>query len=114
MPEIVLRLRVIDHSGPKLTETWWQKHVSVGFLPAVGDDIQLWGAEDGVLVPVKRRWWRIDGRVLVETVELVIDSPNLGDSTGRDGRFRWVPWRSDKGDPGSLLCTVGWEMLRNG
>jgi hypothetical protein len=111
MPEILVRLRVFDHSGPSRTDTWWQNCMSTAFLPTTDDDIQLWGSEDGPLAPVTRRWWRPSGLVVVEVVNLIVDSPSAGNPADDNGRLRWIPWHAAKGVPAQLLQEAGWEAL---
>lgn len=119
MAEIVLRLRVLDHSGRRvgaaaLSDVWWQRTVDTPQVPGVGDDVQLWGDQDGPLAPVKRRWWRPDGRVVVQVVEMSVDSTARADALGEDNRLMWLPWSSSKGDPAELLRAAGWEVLPDG
>jgi hypothetical protein len=112
MPEVVLWLRVLDHSAPGIADTWWQHNLDTPHPPGVGDDVQLWGDRDGPLAPVKRRWWRPDGVIVVETVEVSVDySGAPADPMGEDGRLRWLPWRSSGGDVTALLRAAGWEVL---
>lgn len=114
MAEIVLRLRVLDHSGERLKDTWWQHVTETAYLPGIGDDVQLWGEHDGPVAPVKRRWWRPDGRVCVEVAQMSVDSSTRADPLDEDGRLIWLPWSSDKGDPAELLRGAGWEVLSDG
>lgn|GEM_PF-6617707 len=116
MAEVILRLRVLDHSGVRvggapLNDTWWQRAIDTAHLPGVGDDVQLWGEHDGPLVPVKRRWWRPDGAVAVEVVQMIFDSATRADPVGDDGRLMWLPWNSARGNPAELLRAAGWECL---
>jgi hypothetical protein len=111
--EVVLRLRVLDHAGPRVADTWWQRTVDTAHLPGEGDDVQLWGEHDGPAAPVKRRWWRPDGRVCVEVVQVSVDSPTRADPLGEDGRLKWLPWSSSQGDVAELLRGAGWELLQD-
>lgn len=114
MAEVVLWLRVFDHSGPRLAETWWQRALDTPHLPGVGDDVQLWGEHNGPLAPVNRRWWRPDGAVVIEVVQMSVDSANCADPVGENGRLMWLPWSSDRGGPAELLRAAGWEVLADG
>lgn len=111
MAEVVLRLRVLDHSGARLGGAWWQRALDTVLVPGVGDDVQLWGDQDGPLAPVKRRWWRPDGAVVIEVVQMSVDSATRADPLGEDGRLMWLPWSSDRGNPAELLRAAGWEAL---
>lgn len=114
MAEVILRLRVLDHAMPVKDnfDTRWQRLIDVEFVPALGDEIQLWGREDGVLSPVRRRWWRTDGTPLLELAEMSVDiSVRAIPPSDPDLGLRWVPWFSDKGDPAELLRGAGWEVL---
>jgi hypothetical protein len=112
MPEILLRLRVHDHSGASARDTTWQRALDTAFPPTVGDDVQVWGDQDGPLAPVKRRWWQPGGQVVVEVVEMSIDyAGEYVNPLGKDGRLRWIPWRSERGEVAELLREAGWEVL---
>jgi hypothetical protein len=113
MSEIVLRVRVLDHSGPAVKDTYWQRSVETGFIPTTGDDVLLWGVDDGPAAPVKRRWWRIDGRVCVELVPVVLNGDN-GSAAMKDGRLQWVPMHRKSRDLAKLLGDAGWEVMADG
>lgn len=116
MAEVILRLRVLDHSGRRvgaapLSDIWWQRTMDTPHLPDIGDEVQLWGGQDGPLASVKRRWWRPDGRVVVQLVEMNVDSAHAAHALDENNRLMWLPWSSGKGDPAELLRSSGWEVL---
>ncbi len=114
MAEILLRLRVLDHGTNERAKTdkRWQRSIDVEFLPSLGDLIQLWGREDSVLSPVRRRWWRPDGTPLLVLAQLSVDSPYTTPPPDEPGLgLRWIPWSSDKGDLAAWLRSAGWAVL---
>lgn len=108
MAEILLQIRVFDHSGPIAKDAWWVRVIDVGFLPEAGDSVQLWGDNDGPLAPVKQRWWRPDGCVCVELVPIVLNS-DTGQNAMKDGRLQWVPQHRKSRDLTRLLLEAGWQ-----
>lgn len=117
MTEILLRLRVLNHGKPSggAFDVRWHRSIDVEFVPALGDEIQLWGREDGPLSPVRRRWWRTDGTPLLELAELSVDNPHRTVPPSDPGLgYRWVPWSSDSGDYVRLLRSAGWAVLADG
>jgi hypothetical protein len=115
MPEIILRLRVLDRSGPDRSDVTWQKYMATEFLPGTSDDMQLWDSDTNPspLAPIVRRWWTPDGRVLIEVAELVIDTPGNA-PIAASARPNWVRWGPSEGDAARLLRQVGWEVLSDG
>jgi hypothetical protein len=96
-------------------DTIWQKYMTTAFLPDASDDVQLWDSEAGPspLAAVVRRWWRPDGRVLIQVAELVIDTPGNA-PIAASARPNWVRWGPAEGDAARLLQGAGWEMLSDG
>ena len=113
MPEILLRLHLFVHSKGHVTDAWWQRSMDTDHLPEVGDEIQLWGREDGPLALVRRRWWRPDGTPLIELASLIAGSRGNTQPPRLDerGRPEWVPWDPGKGAPAALLRAAGWGAL---
>jgi len=112
MSEVQVQLRVVNHTT-RPADAWWHTILDTDFLPDVGDEIQLWGREDGPVAAVTRRWWRTDGIPVVQLVQLIVDSQrDNSPSVDERGRLSWVPWHSDKGDPAALLRSAGWAVLQ--
>lgn len=114
MAEVILWLRVLGHAGQRVNDTWWQRTIDTAHLPDIGDEVQLWGGQDGPLAPVRRRWWRPDGGIVVQLVEMSVDSARAALALDENNRLMWLPWSSDKGDPAGLLHGSGWEVLPHG
>lgn len=110
MSEIVLRIRLFDHSAPLVDDTYWQRTSETGFLPDLTDDVLLWGADDGPAAPVKRRWWRTDGRVCVELVPIVLNGSS-GRTAMQDGRLQWIPQNRKREALVADLLGAGWEVM---
>ncbi len=110
MTDIVLQLRVCDQSEPAPKDAYWQHILETEFLPTLDDDVLLWGTDDGPAAPVRRRWWRPDGRVCVELAPVVLNGKNARDAM-KDGRLQWLPMRQEGHVLAEQLRNAGWEPM---
>lgn len=108
--DIVLRLRVFDHHESPPVDRYWQRVLETDFLPTTGDDVLLWGLDDGPAAPVRRRWWRPDGRVCVELASVSLGGKGGGDPM-KDGRLQWLPMGQTGVALAKQLRSAGWEMM---
>jgi len=108
--EIVLRLRVFDKHGLTVEDAYWQRVLEADFLPGTNDDVLLWGTDDGPAAPVRRRWWRPDGRVCIELASVVLGGENGRDAM-KDGRLQWLPMGQTGNALAAQLRNAGWERM---
>lgn len=107
IPSVTLWLTVFGAGaplgGPSVLYT---RDMPTSFLPAVGDDIELWQLgedSDGPLWAVKRRYWDADGTCNLTMVDARID-PERVDVAYERG------WHSARdGDLPAKLLEGGWR-----
>lgn len=93
-------------------DTAWCQDREVPFLPAPGDDVELWKWDEtgaGPCWPARCRVWRADGRVEVELATIQVDYP----------AGEWLPdsrrvWLTEDGERvEDLLAEHGWRRYRD-
>lgn len=96
----------------------WERTVRMAFLPmpvrpraAYNDLVMIWpsdeGLDEGLLWPVRRRYWRFDGTAVLELVGMQVD-PGERMLRHCDGRYlrSWLSARD--GAPEPRLEAAGW------
>jgi hypothetical protein len=100
----------------------WTREIVTGFLPTPAelfargatpaDAIILCpsqdGPDEGELWPVKRRYWRFDGTVVLELFGMQVDpSPTAGEAMRAARRRSWHT--RGNGEPDAVLEAAGWR-----
>lgn len=85
-----------------------------GFVPAVGDRVCLWVAEDWLAAPaavVESRAVRLDGPPVIILRRMWVDPPR--DARSADGQ-EYDVWFSERGNLHELLAQDGWRVWAGG
>ena len=109
-----LTFYVNDLEGP--TTTFWRE-METEALPGVGDGVIVYSfdePDDGVIVNVKRRVWRVDGGIDVELLPFVIDPTDRATQENLatirlSRRPLFDDWMSRDGAPEPVLIPSGWQ-----